>query len=78
MLSTFPTGINNKICIFAVSEAMPPYKILEYDDLDYLMMITGAGKHFRDIPKLWELNHSVTNHTESISSELYLMHVKRP
>lgn len=40
-------------------------------------MITVAGKHFRDVPKLWELHHSVTNHTKSISSEPYLMHVKR-
>lgn len=40
-------------------------------------MITGAGKHFRDVQKLWELHHSVTNHTKSISFEPYLMRVKR-
>lgn len=28
-------------------------------------------------PKLWELYHSITNHTKSISCEPYLMHIRR-
>lgn len=36
-------------------------------------MITGAGKHFRDVQELWELHHNIIKHTKSISSEPYLM-----